>query len=181
MDAREPWLVCSFSAVVTHTKIWKSIEVKIDEKHTSERKSLHLVSFNQILDLVNFHQISDLVNFHQILDLVNFHQILDFVSFYKIWDLAIFSENSGLVFFFSCRLHTHAHTHTHTPYFNTGSEICCFYKGCLGLSSFHEILDFVVFQKMWDFAVFAHTHTHTHTQRYYTVHTWISWYKGQIS
>ena len=116
MDAREPWLVCSFSAVVTHTKIWKSIEVKIDEKHTSERKSLHLVSFNQILDLVNF---------HQILDLVNFHQILDFVSFYKIWDLAIFSENSGLVFFFFLPV---AYTNTPPPFFNSWSEICFFFN-----------------------------------------------------
>ena len=99
MDAREPWLVCSFSAVVTHTKIWKSIEVKIDEKHTSERKSLHLVSFNQILDLVNFHQISDLVNFHQILDLVNFHQILDLVNFHQILDLVNFQKILDLYIF----------------------------------------------------------------------------------
>ena len=73
--------------------------------------------------------------------------------------------------YFFCLSPTHTHTHTHTPYFNIGSEILCFYKGCLGLSSFHEILDFVVFHKIWDFAVFTHTHTHTHTHNDTTQYT----------
>ena len=58
-------------------------------------------------------------------------------------------------------------THNDTTQYTHGSP------GTKGkyLSSFQEILDFVVFQKIWDFAVFTHTHTHT----------WISWYKEQVS